>query len=487
MKPNPIVTVFRKELKDVLRDRRTLIFMLLMPTVAIPLLMLIMTEVMTHFGEKMAREKSEVLIINSEEAPGLKKLLERQTSLFVQAQKVLRLLESRGFTQDELSMTKGDPEAFKRLAAKKGIELDEMVGQLRDVLGTPDGDLSGMQLVSQAFKPNIVLTTKLDAALGDVTDPGSKEKVLLEAIRTNAISAAVELEEKTEERISDLGSAKIKIYYLDTSERSSLAQKSLISMFRSAGREIVERRIADKKLPVTFASPFEVTGKQLPGPGVIEKILSMILPYLILVFAFLGAMYPAIDLGAGEKERGTLETLLVAPVSRFSIVVGKYLVVLTAALVSATLATLSLAVSFHVGIFSAISMLSVGSFSFSSGEAVVAMLMVLPVGCIFAALLLTLSIFAKSFKEGQSYAAPMQFVLVLPAFVSFIPGIELDWITSSIPVVNVSLALREIFIGNLDQHAIHLIGIFGSTSLVAGLLIWVAVRWFQREQVLFRN
>jgi sodium transport system permease protein len=113
--------------------------------------------------------------------------------------------------------------------------------------------------------------------------------------------------------------------------------------------------------------------------------------------------------------------------------------------------------------------------------------MVLPIGCIFAALLLALSIFAKSFKEGQSYASPLQMVIILPALVSLIPGIKLDWATSSIPVVNVSLALKEIFTGNLDQHWAHVGVIFLSTSVFAGLLLWLAAWWFQREQVLFRS
>ena len=208
---------------------------------------------------------------------------------------------------------------------------------------------------------------------------------------------------------------------------------------------------------------------------------------MILIFAFLGALYPAVDLGAGEKERGTLETLLVAPVSRLALVLGKFLVVLLAALVSAVLATASLGLSLQVGFLAELSLLSGGSFSFSALDALTAIAMILPVGCIFSALLLALSIFAKSFKEGQSYAGPLQIVVILPAFVSFLPGVELDWVMASIPVVNVSLALKEIFTGNLDQHWGHVGLIFLSTTLCAGLMLWAAAWWFRREQVLFRS
>jgi sodium transport system permease protein len=214
--------------------------------------------------------------------------------------------------------------------------------------------------------------------------------------------------------------------------------------------------------------------------------MSQLLPYMILVFAFLGALYPAIDLGAGEKERGTLETLLVAPISRIALVVGKFLVVLAAAVISALLSTASLAASMQLGFLEDLATSS-STFSFNFIEAVVALLMVIPVACIFAALLLALSIFAKSFKEGQSYAAPLQMVLILPAMVAFLPGVKLDWGMASIPIINVTLALKEIFNGNLDQHWHHIGLIFLSTTVFATALLWFSTWWFRREQVLFRT
>jgi len=81
----------------------------------------------------------------------------------------------------------------------------------------------------------------------------------------------------------------------------------------------------------------------------------------------------------------------------------------------------------------------------------------------------------------------LQMFIVMPAFASFIPGVDLDWLTASIPIVNVSLALKEIFTGNLDQHLAHVGLIFLSTTFYAGLLLWFATWWFRREQVLFRS
>jgi sodium transport system permease protein len=379
-------------------------------------------------------------------------------------------------------MTKGEPQAFLRMLEKKGIDPEELAAEMRVAVEDSDFELEPGAIIQNAFPPNFRLVTELDPPSGDFS-----EQVLLQAVRTDKIAAAIEFAKDTEKKLASGDSTEVRVYYLDASDRSSTALSGLRRIFNSAGKEIVAKRLLEKELPPGFASPVKIRPKRLPGPGILIKILSQILPYMILIFAFLGAMYPAIDLGAGEKERGTLETLLVAPVSRLAIVLGKFGVILVAALVSAVLATISLSLSLQLGIFSTLAMVSGGSFSFSITEALAALLMIVPISCIFAALLLALSIFAKSFKEGQSYASPLQMVIIMPAFISFVPGVKLDWIMASIPVVNVSLALKEIFTGNLDQHWAHVGVIFLSTSIFAGLLLWFATWWFQREQVLFRS
>jgi len=482
MRLGAMLTVFRKELIDILRDRRTLIFMLVIPTVAIPLLMWVTTELMTHFIEKLAREQVDILVLNPQTAPELVEEIKQRANPMGRALRVAELLKQKGLEEKELAMTKGEPQAFLRMLEKKGIDPEELAQELRVAVEDSDFELEPGAIIQNAFPPNFRLVTGLDPPVS-----GYSEQVLLEAVRTDKIAAAIEFAEDAREKLASGDSTEIRVYYLDASDRSSTALSGLRRIFKSLDKEMVAKRLVEKELPPGFASPVKVRPKRLPGPGILVKILSQILPYMILIFAFLGAMYPAIDLGAGEKERGTLETLLVAPVSRLSIVMGKFGVILVAALVSAVLATVSLSVSLQLGIFSTLSMVSGGSFSFSITEALAALLMIVPISCIFAALLLALSIFAKSFKEGQSYASPLQMVIIMPAFISFVPGVKLDWLMASIPVVNVSLALKEIFTGNLDQHWAHVGVIFLSTSIFAGLLLWFATWWFQREQVLFRS
>ncbi|NIM99287.1 MAG: ABC transporter permease, partial [candidate division Zixibacteria bacterium] len=98
---------------------------------------------------------------------------------------------------------------------------------------------------------------------------------------------------------------------------------------------------------------------------------------------------------------------------------------------------------------------------------------------------LSVSLFAKSYKEAQSYISPLMFVVILPAMINFIPGIELDWALAFVPIVNVSLASREVLLGTFRWEFIGLI--FVSTFIYASFSIFVTKRLFEKEDVLFRT
>ena len=485
---NSAWTVFRKELLDVMRDRRTLLFMLVIPTLSIPVLMWITSGAMTHFLEKLAKEKVDVLVLGQQHDPKLVDELRQRSNPEKAGNRLAKVLEQYGLGEKELALVKGEgKEAFVRLLKKKNVDPKEFIGKVMDSVNARDFDATASNIATQAFPPNFRIITKLDRHPDLSPDDADYKDVLLNAVRTDEIVAAVEIPKDSMKKIKDEDTTRITIRYLETSDRSTMALKGLKRIFKSMSKRMAIERIKAHGLPEGFAAPIEIRAERLPGPGLLVKLMSQFLPYMILIFSFLGALYPAIDLGAGEKERGTLETLLVAPVSRLSLVLGKFGVVLTAALVSSLLATVSLAISLQAGFLSDLSVLSGEAFSFSATEAITAIVMIIPISCIFSALLLALSIFAKSFKEGQAYASPLQMIIILPALVSILPGVKLDWMTASIPIVNVSLALKEIFTGNLDQHWAHMALIFISTAVVAGLLLWFAAWWFRREQVLFRS
>jgi sodium transport system permease protein len=96
----------------------------------------------------------------------------------------------------------------------------------------------------------------------------------------------------------------------------------------------------------------------------------------------------------------------------------------------------------------------------------------------------TVSLFAKSYKEAQSYVAPLIFVVIMPAVVGLLPGIELNVQLALVPILNLSLVCKEMLSGVWNWHYIALI--FGSSCAYAAVALWLAVRMFSRESVIFR-
>ena len=214
-------------------------------------------------------------------------------------------------------------------------------------------------------------------------------------------------------------------------------------------------------------------------------LIGGMLPYILLMVCLMAAMYPAIDTGAGEKERGTLETLLLAPVPRGAIVLAKFLMLCTVGLTSALLMIVSVGVLIHF--FGGLAGSELVQMLHAIGPLDLAMvaLMLVPTSAMFAAILLSISIYAKSYKEATGMISPLIVVTILPTLVAMLPGVELNWRWAMVPLTNVALAIKELVKGTMDYRMFSLILL--STALSAGLLLALCRWWFNREQVLFRN
>ena len=209
------------------------------------------------------------------------------------------------------------------------------------------------------------------------------------------------------------------------------------------------------------------------------------LPYILLMVCLMAAMYPAIDLGAGEKERGTLETLLLAPIPRTGLVLAKFLVLFTVGLTSALLMVASMGVV--LALFGNALGGQVTQMVRAMGvlDLFMVALMLVPTAAIFAAILLSISIYAKSYKEAAGMISPLMMLILVPIVVAMLPGVELNWFWSMVPLTNVSLAMKELVKGTMDYRMF--LAILLSTTLIAGLLLAWCRWWFTREEVLFRN
>ncbi len=283
-------------------------------------------------------------------------------------------------------------------------------------------------------------------------------------------------------------------------------QQTIMLYLNDAGLNMVQRRVNEvvKEIEHTNQqSAFITLGvseaiqKGLLNPIVIEKVstadkredlgekIGGFIPYLVFILCLQGAMLPATDIGAGEKERGTLETLLITPIPRQDLVMGKFF---TIAFAGVTSAMVTIGSMFVWGVLlaqgMAIKLITEFMGAISPIDFVLMFLMLVPVVAIFASLLLSLSIYARSFKEAQGYMTPLVFLTIIPIIIALLPGIELKGVYAWIPLTNVALAMKELIKGTMDYMA--LIPIFVSTSVIAGLLIAFCVYWFKREKVLFR-
>jgi sodium transport system permease protein len=267
-------------------------------------------------------------------------------------------------------------------------------------------------------------------------------------------------------------------------ESSRTAAGRLGNVFSDAGKKIVAKRLEKKGLSEGFAAPFKVEEQPISsGGGAATLILAMMLPYTLAVAAFGGGIYAANDQVAGEKERGTLETLLVTPASRRDIVLGKFLAVAGVCLVSSLLAVVGMMVPFFSGL-KAFEWLAKGGVTLSPIAVVVILLVQIPLAVLFAGILLALSTFARNQKEAQTYLAPLFILILFPAMASMFLKTESARSMALVPVLNATLIIKQGLANSFDAVFITLA--FLASAAYAALALTFAIRLFQKEGVLIK-
>ncbi|HTS12831.1 MAG TPA: ABC transporter permease [Candidatus Limnocylindrales bacterium] len=390
------LVVFRKELRDMLRDKRTIRSMIIIPVVAFPLLFLVVGWAASRFAGQANKEASTIMVQGGSDSP-----------------KVLDALRSAA----DIQVVPYEADAEQEVSDKK----------IRALVRIPDG-----------FQASI--------AAGN--------------------------------------SALVSIDYFEDDMKSEMAKERLQKFFDDYRVRIAREALTARGLSPALLEPFTVkTANVAPPSKVGAAIFGGWIPYMIIILSFTGAMYPAMDLTAGEKERGTMETILSSPVSRTDLVIGKFLMVVLASVVTSILSLISMGASFA---WSKRSFLS-GShiqMTIDPSAVVAVVLLLLPLAVLFAAVLLAVALLAKSYREAQTYVSPLIFVVIMPAVIGVMPGVELNWKTALIPILNTSLVSKEVIGGT--YHWGLMAAVFGMTCLYAGIAISAAVRMFNREDVLFR-
>jgi sodium transport system permease protein len=314
--------------------------------------------------------------------------------------------------------------------------------------------------------------------------PNYKDQIVDKEIR-----AAVDIPKGFQAALDRNEALTVKIYMYQGEMKSSFGADSVEKFLTQYRDQVAQRHLEAAHLSKSLLKPFDVKQENVAPP---EKVggttLGGLIGYMVILLCMTGAMYPAMDLTAGEKERGTMETILTSPIERTHLVLGKFFLVLTASLFTALLSVISMGTSLYaLARFGGIGAGKEGSMllTISLKGVVAVFVMALPVAVLFSAALLTIALFAKSYKEAQSYLTPLTFIVIIPAVASLLPGVELNARLAVVPILNTSLICKEIVTGTYHWNYIALI--FASTCVYAAAALFIAVKMFQREDVLFRS
>jgi sodium transport system permease protein len=360
-----------------------------------------------------------------------------------------------------------------------------VVYSFAEILGEASREPSKIVVLGGADSPDVVADLKNAKNLRVVSATAN----YVDLISNKKIRAAVDIPPGFQAAVERGEHPAVKIYIFTGDIKSAFGATRIERVFTEYRDAMVRGRLAAQNLPESLMKPFDIRQQNVVSPEkVAGETYGGLIPYLVILMCMTGAMYPAMDLTAGEKERGTMETILSSPIQRTHLVIGKFLLVLTASLATATLSAASMGVSFWALAQLVPPQTEVEGFPMMSmhPETVLAVfVMAVPVAVLFSAVLITISVFAKSYKEAQSYLTPMTFIVLVPAIAAVLPGVELTPKLAVIPILNVSLLCKELVTGTYHWNYIALI--FLSTSVYAGIALFLAVKMFQRESVLFSS
>lgn len=318
--------------------------------------------------------------------------------------------------------------------------------------------------------------------------PVEDRKAVTESIRNGDADLWIEFPENFQEAVSNYRTGdeivQVKTYYNPSEDYSRAAydriSTGVLEMYRQA---LLAERVEDMQKLTVFTvnsdNPDMMIQDEQKAGG---KVLGMMLPYFVTILLFAGAMGIGTDMVAGEKERGTMASLLVSPIKRSSIVLGKVFALMIISGVSSVIYVASMVV-FMPQMLGGASGEDLGiSLTFSAGQIVMLALLLVAIAFLYSAVIVLISVFAKTVKEASSYVMPMyMLVLVLGITTMFTTNTPKDWFYM-IPIYNTSLALQKILTQEVTyaQYGMTL----GVTLALGAVLIGVIAKAFESEKVM---
>ncbi len=406
-----------KELREILRDRRMITTLVLMPLLVYPLLGVMVKRALLSRLESIEAAPYRVLVESAGQVEWLRQLNEGAALLPPE-------------TADNL-----DNNPLAELAASADPEQPEL----------------------EFFQP--------------------KDGSTLEAgVRSGQADLGIRITVSDSESADRRGSLSWTLIHRTDSQLSADARSCILKRLKALNDQHIRKTLKQHEievlLPAEISEHMVVSETNTPAP------LITFIPLVLVLMTMTGAVYPAIDLTAGERERGTMEILIAAPVSRMTLLAGKFAAVLVVALLTASVNMLSMfATLFTLGLDSAV----LGE----SGLRIIppVMLMMLVFSGFFAAVLLSITSIARSFKEAQAYLIPLMLMSLTPGMFCLMPDLRMGPLLAVTPLVNIVLAGRDLLQSQFNLLMFSIVIL--STTFYGVLALAVAARIFGSDYVLY--
>lgn len=493
-----VLLILNREIRDQLRDRRTLFMIFVLPVLLYPFMGMSMFQLMQFTQEHPTR----VLVLGAEELP----LRNPRTEVGMVGGTAAAAVSDELRAIPPLTVRTEELPADSVARTADGQGNDEAVWRFNPALFDEDDKAELLHVTMLSASPNPVLGTALGTGASPwiLSSLETRHELARQWLKDGTYQAVVvippgfktrlrQLHPMAMEQPEDDGPAvapsqapDIQVWHNTAKKKSEIARSRVLQVVRKWRESIVQSNLQAAGISAREMKPFDIEHGE--DQDVADRrnrhaaMWSMLFPFVLLIWSLTGAFYPAVDLCAGEKERGTLETLLTSPAERSEIVWGKLLTIMA---FSIGTVILNLAALGATGIFLLSRVPNLGpppALSF-----VWMFLAMVPVSALFSALCLALAAFARSTKEGQYYLMPL-FLITLPLVaLPLSPSFELTLGNSLIPVTGIVLLLRAAIEGDYLEAFRY----FGPVVMVTIACCWLAMRWavdqFNKESVLFRE
>jgi len=338
--------------------------------------------------------------------------------------------------------------------------------------------VSKIYILNGKLSPGLSSLIEEDPTIKEVF-PGKPGDLLKEG----EIELILVIPENFSENPANTENYELKYHYNSTNELSLIAKTRIEKILHKYNNMLVKSRLESRGLSEDLMNPLKMSSQTVATEkGEFSSVIGSILPFLIILFTLTGGFLPALDVIVGEKERGTLETLLVSKITKSDIIVGKFLAIWVTALMSTLLHFFSCAITFLTLANQITAKLPI---SLSSTVFITVLFLMVPLSGFVCAVIMSVIMIARSYKEGSNYLSVMTFLMFMPLSIVFSPSLKANYITSLIPIFNISILFRDILRG--DFHWGYTLATFGVTFLFSALALWFALKLFEKEEILFRE